>query len=158
MLHMGMGTSELSPLGEFIEHHVQKRGWSLRTLAMYASLAPSTVSNAVSARHTPSPETLRRIAEVLEVDESHLLRLAGHLEETPFGLNDPAVLAMAYRLEDLLPDERMRTIQALDMMIGATRSSGIPDDAKQARIRELKAAIRAAQQYLKELEENGEDD
>lgn len=158
MLHMATDTSELSPLGEFIEHHVQRRGWSLRTLAMYANLAPSTVANAVSARHTPSPETLRKLAETLGVDESHLLRLAGHLEETPSGLNDPAVLAIAYRLEDMSPDERMRTIQALDMMIGATRSSGIPDDAKAARIRELKAAIRAAQQYLRGLEEGNEDD
>lgn len=154
MLYMGTDSpSELSPLGEFIEYHVNKRGWSLRTLAMYAGLAPSTVSNAVGARHTPSPETLRKIAETLDVDESHLLRLAGHLEETQSGLNDPGVLAMAYRLEDMSPDDRMRTIRALDAMIGAARTSSIPDDAKQARIRELKAAIRAAQEYLASLEQ-----
>lgn len=152
MLYMTDSRAE-SPLGDFIKRHLQKRGWSLRTLAMYAELAPSSVANAVAGRHVPSPETLRRIAEVLEVDETHLLRLAGHIEEDgPQGLNDPSVIALAYRLEDLPPSMRQRAIQAMDAMIEMAGPVVLSDVDKQARIAELKKAIREAQKYLASLE------
>lgn len=136
----------------YLDEQLRKRGWSMRTLAMYLETSPSTISYWRRGITQPGTEAIRKLAELFGEDESYLFRLTGHMEETRHALNDPAVLAMAYRLEDLTPDARMRTIQALDAMIGATRASAIPDDAKQARIRELKAAIRAAQEYLESLE------
>jgi transcriptional regulator with XRE-family HTH domain len=139
-------------LASFLQRELNRRGWSGRTLAMYADLSPNTIARAVRGESVPDTDTIRKIAVVLEVDETHLLRLAGHVEETPHALSDPSVLAIAYRLEDLAPDVRLRAIQAMDAMIDVAGPGSVSEADKQARIRELKAAIRAAQEYLRGLE------
>lgn len=141
-----------TPLSDYLIAELQRRGWSRRTLAMYAEISADTAARAVRGDSIPDTDTIRKIATALEADETHLLRLAGHLEETPQGLNDPSVIALAYRLEDLPPNMRQRAIQAMDAMIEMAGPVALSEIDKQARIAELKKAIREAQKYLASLE------
>lgn len=147
--------ADLETLGRVISDTLHARGWSIRTLAMYAEISSSTASALTRGKYVPAPETLRAVAHALELDEAYLLRLAGHLEETPQGLNDPSVIALAYRLEDLPPSMRQRAIQAMDAMIEMAGPTTLSEIDRRSRIAELKKAIREAQKYLESLESGG---
>lgn len=88
-------------LAEYLNEELNRRGWSRRTLAMYAEISPDTVATAVKGNRTPEPETIRKIAKALQVDEAYLLRMAGHLEERPKNLKDDRLIDLALRVEAL---------------------------------------------------------
>lgn len=145
-------------LVRFLEEQLRRRGWSGRAFSGYAQVSNDTVARTLRGESIPEPDTIRKFARALEVDESYLLRLAGHLEETPAGLNDPGVIALAYRLEDLPPDMRLRAMQAMDAMLEMAGPVSLSEIDRQSRIAELKRAIREAQRYLESLEQNKDED
>ncbi|MGH2542344.1 MAG: helix-turn-helix domain-containing protein [Ardenticatenaceae bacterium] len=122
-------------LADYLRQELARRDWSGRTLARYADVAPDTIAGAMRGDRTPEPDTLRKIARALRVDESFLLRLAGHLEEPSQQLTDARAIAIARRLESLPPEvraEAIRTVNAqLDMADSLTeriRSDEAPRD------------------------------
>lgn len=146
----------LSQVAEYLERY--KGEETIRSIAERADVSHSIVGALFTRKSMPKADNLLSIGQALGANPVTLMQLAGYLPEgssaSAQSINDPGALSVAYRLEDLTPSERARTIQAFDAMIGATRASDIPDDAKQARIMELKAAIRAAQEYLRSLEQD----
>jgi hypothetical protein len=147
-------TTRLNQVATYLERY--KGEETIRSVAERAEVSHSIVGALFARKSLPKAANLLSIGQALGANVVALMELAGYLPEGSAlaqNINDPGVLAMAYRLEDLSPDERMRTIVALEAMMGAARTSTVSDDAKQARIRELKAAIRAAQQYLNSLED-----
>lgn len=144
----------LHQVAEYLERY--KGEETIRSIAERADVSHSIVGALFTRKSLPKADNLLSIGQALGANAVVLMQLAGYLPEgsdsASQSINDPGALAVAYRLEDMPPGERVRAIQAFDAMIGATRASDIPDDAKRARIRELKAAIRAAQEYLESLE------
>ena len=117
-------------LSDYLQAELRRRGWSRRTLAMYADISADTAARAVRGDSVPDTETIRKIAAALQVDEVYLLRLAGHVEETPQGLSDPSIIDLAQRLEGLSPEERERVLRA----INATMEAVVPrEGTKKAR-------------------------
>ena len=104
-------------LSRFVKTHLQKRKWSLRTLAAKAELSPSSLSNLLRGKVQPNPDTLNKIAAVLEIDAATLLRLAGHLDEKPKGLYDASVIELARRIEELPTDVRYDALDTLGNML-----------------------------------------
>lgn len=100
-------------LASYLSEALKRRGWSRRTLAMYADVAPDTVAGAVRGDRVPDPDTIRKLATALGADEAHLLRLAGHLEDRPHELHDPQVIDLARRLEGLPQTLRMDLMRSI---------------------------------------------
>jgi transcriptional regulator with XRE-family HTH domain len=93
-----MNKDQLIRLGEFIRRRRTQRGWSLDELSRRTGLSKTGLFNMETGEATPpSLVTLRRVARGLEVDESELLEVAGHLPgvkpylRAKYGLSEPAV-------------------------------------------------------------------
>jgi len=68
-------------LGQRLRQAREARGWTTRELAIRARIAASVINRLESGeRASTSTETLRRLAQVLEVSADYLLELD---EETP---------------------------------------------------------------------------
>lgn len=106
-------------LGRYIDQELKRRGWSRRTLAMYAEISPDAAARLARGQGTPQPETIHKVAKALEVSEVYLLRLAGHLEERPATLTDPAVIDLARRIEELPPEARAVALRAVEAQVAA---------------------------------------
>jgi transcriptional regulator with XRE-family HTH domain len=104
-------------LPQYLQQQLDERDWSLRTLAKHAQVAPSTISLTLRGHTVPGPDTLRRVAAALEVDETHLLRLAGHLDAPNALGRDPAVEFLAQQLDDLPPTVRTSALAAFGAML-----------------------------------------
>lgn len=120
------------PLIDFLNEELKKRGWSGREFGRRADVSHDTIARILRGESLPEPETLRKFATALGHDESYLLRLAGHLEETPRGLTDPNVIALAQRLEELSPEERERVLRALYATIEAVVPITPREEARRA--------------------------
>lgn len=113
-------------LAEFIKEQLDRRGWSLRTFAMYSETSPNTVSRTLNLKGIPGPETLRKWAQTLRdhpvagqgiIDEQTLLRIAGHLETAPHRLTDGEVVHEARRLDQLPQPYRTMALDAVRTVI-----------------------------------------
>jgi transcriptional regulator with XRE-family HTH domain len=92
-------------LGSYLKEALDRRGWSGRTLAMYAELGTNTVAKTLRGETTPDPDTILKIASALGVDELHLLHLAGHIETPALDL-DPTAAYIAKQLTLMDPSAR----------------------------------------------------
>jgi transcriptional regulator with XRE-family HTH domain len=64
-------------LGEYIQQHREALGLSLRAVARQAAIAPSGLSDIENGRRIPTPDTLQRIAEALQIDYEDLYAVSG---------------------------------------------------------------------------------
>lgn len=119
-------------LAAYLVEQVNRRGWSGREFGRHANISTYTASRILRGEGTPTPETLRRIAETLGIDETYLLRLAGHLEETPRGLRNAAVIALAQRIEDLPEGVREAALEALGAVLDSIYRVSVPRSAREA--------------------------
>ena len=73
---------DTTALTDYLKQELEHRGWSIRNLAAKAEMSSSGLSAMLRGKSQPTAETLARLAEVLEIDKSHLLRLAGYLDSS----------------------------------------------------------------------------
>lgn len=111
--------SEETELAKLIDAHLKRRDWSNRTLAMYADISPSTLTNWLHGRVQPSTEGLSKIGKVLDIDVAVLLGLAGHLDDERKPLGDDRVIELAQRLEALPTELREVAIKLLTAQLNA---------------------------------------
>lgn len=104
-------------LPDYLKEELKRRKWSGRTLAMYAGVSHSTVARAVRGTHVPDPENIRKIANALEVTETHLLRLAGHVSAPPATDLDPSAAYIAQRLSALPKEIREGAIETVGSVV-----------------------------------------
>jgi transcriptional regulator with XRE-family HTH domain len=93
-------------LGEYIKERLGER--SVRALAHYAGIGVATASKLINDKTSPDPDTLKKVAEYLDVPVENLYRLAGYLDE-----NKPArnlvIDEVEYLMRDL-PEESQKKI------------------------------------------------
>ncbi len=104
-------------LPAYLKEELKRRKWSGRTLAMYAGVSHSTIARAVRGTHIPDTENLRKIAIALEVAETHLLRLAGHVAAPPDSEFDPSAAYIAQRLSKLPKEIRESAIETVGAVV-----------------------------------------
>jgi transcriptional regulator with XRE-family HTH domain len=75
---------EKSRLARYLEEAYGRSGYpSKRALSLKAGLSANALSTFIAQTARPEPETLRKLAPVLDVPEELLLRLAGYLSDEP---------------------------------------------------------------------------
>jgi len=130
--------AEMPTLGQFIRNAMTDQQLSLNKLAEAAGVGVSTIANLLNqgTQHAHSgihPLVLRKVAEVLDLDQVLLFQVAGYLAaediEHPLSL-EATYLAVCF---DTLSTEQQRLL--LDMTHSLMASSGIP--RRGVRIREL---------------------
>jgi len=130
--------AEMPTLGQFIRNAMTDQQLSLNKLAEAAGVGVSTIANLLNqgTQHAHSgihPFVLRKVAEVLDLDQVLLFQVAGYLAaediEHPLSL-EATYLAVCF---DTLSTEQQRLL--LDMTHSLMASSGIP--RRGVRIREL---------------------
>ena len=78
-------------LGSYLIQVRNERGYSQRDLAEKCGVSPAEISRVESGkRQKPSPAVLRAIAETLVISYPYLLQLAGYMEESGNGAEQPA--------------------------------------------------------------------
>lgn len=112
MTHMSV-----TPLATYLQEQLDRKGWSGRTLALYANVSQATIARAVKGETTPDPDSVRKIAAALEIEEIYLLRLAGHVESPAPDALDPEAAYIARRISELPPGVRQRAIDAVGCML-----------------------------------------
>ncbi len=108
-----MMDTDTEELGAYIKGQLQRRGWSLRVLAERAGISPSTLSNLFRGKGQPGADTLQKVAGALEINEAHLLRLAGYLEDSPQGLHNADAIDLARQIEELPAPAQERAIRVI---------------------------------------------
>jgi lambda repressor-like predicted transcriptional regulator len=68
-------------LAQFLKDQLDKRGVSMRAASLYAGLGPGAFHAYTTDHYRPNPEACKKIADYLEIPYSHVLRLAGHIDE-----------------------------------------------------------------------------
>ncbi len=106
-------------LAQVLQRELAKRDWSGRTLAKEARVSQTAIARALREENTPGPETIRKIACALEVDETYSLRLAGHVEAEPLIQLDPAAAYIARRISALPPKTRKKAVNAVGSVVDA---------------------------------------
>lgn len=113
--------------GDSIKKIRKEKGFSIRQVALQAEMSNSFLSQVENnKRNIPKPETLKRMAKGLRVDENKLFKLAGlrnNDENTPDWATDDDKLEldkflesngdMSYRGVDLTQDQKERVDQIL---------------------------------------------
>ena len=88
-------------LGQEIYKHLKRLRLSQRELAAKAMISQGNISKLMRDEHRPNADTLVAIAQVLNVDPLHLMRIAGL--PLPKPTRNPSVEYVAQRLDEL-PD------------------------------------------------------
>lgn len=70
--------------GDWLRRELGRREWIGADLARRMGSSNGTVSNWLTGKRVPSPETVQRIAMVLGADSDYLLALAGHRQADPY--------------------------------------------------------------------------
>jgi transcriptional regulator with XRE-family HTH domain len=71
--------TKTTDLARWIRRELQKRELTQNQAAVYAGVAPATISEILNKEHIPKVETLFRLADYLDTSREQVLRLAGHL-------------------------------------------------------------------------------
>lgn len=127
-----MSLMSLNQLATYLNARLTKKGWSGRTLALYAELSQTAIARALKGKTVPDPESLRKIAVALEVEELHLLRLAGHVESPASEDLDPAAAYIARRITQLPPAVRERAIDAVGSVLDTITELVAADERKES--------------------------
>ena len=88
-------------LRKVLAQRLKERHFSQRSASLEAGLHPNTLNNIMQLRRVPDPETLRKLADLLELDEDDLMEMAGH--RTPRLENDevpPKLRTWFHRLNE----------------------------------------------------------
>lgn len=114
---------DTTALTDYLKEELEHRGWSIRNLAGKAEMSSSGLSAMLRGKSQPTAETLARLAEVLSIDKSHLLRLTGYLDTTTPEEMDAAAIYIAQRLDRLPTETREKAVQAINSVIDAYSES-----------------------------------
>ena len=124
--------TKYGPLGNEIEKHLKRLGWSQRRLARESGIGSSTISKLMRDEHRGTPETIDAIAKALGVDSLHLMNLAGMPVPTENG--DPRIDYIAQQLgqlpmpiRELAIDAVRGQIKAFYSLIDHLAGSGVPE-------------------------------
>lgn len=110
----------INPLADYLSEAIQKRGWSLRHLAGRAELSSGGLSEIVRGLRVPEVQTVEKLADALEVDRLHLLRLLSLSEgETAEPEIQPEALYIARRLSELPPHLYDQAVDAVGGQVDA---------------------------------------
>ncbi len=109
----------MTPLGKEIRKHLERAGWSQRTLAINAEITHSAISKIIRGKTKPTPETVDAIGRALNVDPTHLMRLAGIPLPAEKIKRDPSVEFIAQRLDELPKKVRKQAVAAVGAQIDA---------------------------------------
>lgn len=146
---------DTTALTDYLKEELEHRGWSIRNLAAKAEMSSSGLSAMLRGKSQPTAETLARLAEVLSIDKSHLLRLTGYLDTTTAEEMDAASIYIAQRLDKLPTETREKAVQAINSVIDAYSESA----QKNALYEEIKRShpnvIAEAQENMKFNAEQG---
>lgn len=71
--------TKTTDLARWLRRELQKRRLTQNRAAVYAGVAPATISEILNKEHIPKVETLFRLADYLNTSREQVLRLAGHL-------------------------------------------------------------------------------
>lgn len=112
-------SQQKSTLSEYLSEELRKRNWSGRQLATEAGISQSSVARVLRGDNVPKSQILRKMAKALEISETHLLHLAGHVEATPVLELDPKAAYIAERLSSLPPKTRQRAVNAIGSVVEA---------------------------------------
>jgi transcriptional regulator with XRE-family HTH domain len=101
------------PFPYWLNQRLLERGWNANKLAAEIDVVPSLVSRWMTATQTPSAESLKAIAEALQLSELEVLVAAGHLSPELVS-DDPRKAELKRKIDevDLTPD-RYRLLNAL---------------------------------------------
>jgi transcriptional regulator with XRE-family HTH domain len=113
-------TQEKSKLASYLEDAFRRSSYrSMRALSLGAGLSPIGVSTILAGTAWPQPETLRKLARVLDVDQAVLLRLGGYLtdEESPTPSSVPEMDEIVAQVKTLpRPHQRVFWRHARDLL------------------------------------------
>ena len=118
---------------DWLRHQLNRRGWSQAEFARQLGVKPGVVSHWFKGRR-PSPASCDKIADVLGMQPSDVLRAAGHLFELPveeWDARQREMAALAARIDwsdDTLYLVTQRQLQAIYDHQHATRRE--PVDAR----------------------------
>ena len=140
-------------LPSYLKEQLERRKWSGRTLAMYAGVSHSTVARAIRGTHIPDPENLCKIAIALEVTETYLLRLAGHVSTPPTSEFHPSATYIAQRLSKLPKGVRESAIETVGAVVDNIYTIiDLKEAARKARKAKLEAEAKAKAEKAKQQE------
>lgn len=114
-----MSSSDLTPLGQEIDNHLKRLGWSQRKLAEEADIDSASVSRLMRGVQDATHPLIEKIADALRVDVLHLKEVAGLRVITPPAQRDSRVEYIAQRI-DALPDAiKEQAIDAVGAQVDA---------------------------------------
>lgn len=67
--------------GEWLKQKLKEQGWTQGELSRRASVSRGAISNIISKRRLPSPESCVNIAKAFNMPPETVLRMAGYLPE-----------------------------------------------------------------------------
>jgi transcriptional regulator with XRE-family HTH domain len=100
-----------SRLAEYLGAILEERRLSQRALAMYVGVSSSTISRIMSGEDA-DPETLRKLADYLNVPSQLLFEMAGYIE-TGEDLKARAVQEAEHLLRQLPPDAQRKMLEMI---------------------------------------------
>ena len=112
----------MNTLGQFLQKRIEERGWSNREAARQAGISSGAISTLLRGIKKPRPETLRALADALDIEELRLLYLAGMLNEIPTGELVKEAAYIARRITNLPPRYRQIAIDAVAAQLDAIYS------------------------------------
>lgn len=66
--------------GDWLKKILKDKGWTQGELSRRSGVSRGALSNIISKRRDPSPDTCNQIAEALNLPAEDVMRRAGHLE------------------------------------------------------------------------------
>jgi len=102
---------------QWLQEQLDARGWTAQEMAQRAGLAQATVSNVLNRKRSAGVEFVRAIADVLDVSQIDVFRIAGLIDEE---LLDDAKAAQEYlRLLAAIKDddERQAAIDTVETVL-----------------------------------------
>ena len=76
-------------LGAWIRRQLARRQWSAAQLSRQTGVSPGPISEWISGKRRPNPESCLRLADAFNVDPDFVLALAGHrIPEEPLPPDD----------------------------------------------------------------------
>lgn len=113
----------------WLQQRMEERGWNALRLSREIGVVPSLVSRWMSDYQQPSPESLRAIAEAMQLSETEVLVAAGHLSAAEAPPDDPRRMELLRKMTAIaLSHERYLTLNTLlNMMLEESPGPAVPE-------------------------------